>query len=382
MLLHFLASAKFVFKYEDARLKKTLDKLKVVLEVRMPFENTIEIMIIVANFGISLSLATTVPNYMIGYYQNKVITTTIPHYKAMSNSSKEFEQFTISIEKKHLETELLHSIIIHEVLHGMGIVSSIGDDYSGRAGAVLMQSSELVFMPPTYFDLLLYQNNESLYDVYFSKLEGLCWNKVNPFNKKPLDDIKGRVGTFLHSKCDRNELRGLATSPFTFDEYFVKTSNNSKHLLYFMDGWIDRYFIGFKIGSSFDHIQNKSSIMNYKGNSIHLDGQGIDNIELYLQNDPVWDILCAMGYKVPNMTCAALHFHNFKPLYDNKTLQFCSEYLDLDLYDIEIRYWVSPRGLIIFLIVVLVISLLVFACKSILKLRKRSKKRPLLKVVI
>ena len=371
MLLWIVLFAEFVFNYTDKRLTKQLDNLKEIFNGKFILDGVVvQIDIRIANLGISLSMnwAETVPKYLIGYYEGKLISITAPHYLALSKSKVRMEQMAITIEEKYVGTVLLSSILVHEIFHGMGFLSSLGIDYAASAGPVLMKS-ELVFMPPTLYDLVMYKNDQLLYDTYFAKLQGLCWYKLkNPLSSKPLEDIQGRVASYLHHP--ELNLDFLDTGPFMRDTYSLKMNGTEKNV-YVMEGFIDHFLWGLKKGSSFDHIG--SGIMHYKGNAYPILNETMDE---FLKDDPAWTVFCQMGYNIRDMVCPNITLPlNFTSTEAKTSAEYCTQYLDTDLYETELRYWFSVRQVILLLVFIAIIVCLYFSCKFVYRQRKGFKRR-------
>ena len=360
----------FIFSFEDQRLKKSLDHIKVIFNNRFNLKTKVKGIFKVASLGITLSSATTFPTYVIGKYKGNIMSTTASHYGALMNKNHSFKPFEITVEERHVTKDILPFILVHEIFHAMGFLSCLGNEYAGTTGPIFLDS-ELVFMPPSFMDLIMYKNKKSMMETYYSKLNGLCWNKMcNPINRKPEDDIFGRISSFLHHQSDEIGLDKLDTTPFMEDEYYIQLQHSTE-TIYVMDGFIDKFILGFKKGSSFDHISR--GIMHYKGTVNPPVEMGID---AYLEHDPAWDVFCAMGYTMVNMSCPTIVLNEefIAPKFKN-TSHYCTQFYESSHYEAELKYYVSVRGAILFAVSFAILSI-TFSIARYFYLKNNKRRNP------
>eukprot|EP00834_Sanchytrium_tribonematis_P001168 NODE_26_length_40862_cov_0.679513.p12 type:complete len:382 gc:universal NODE_26_length_40862_cov_0.679513:34739-35884(+) len=379
--MYFLSiCAQIIFHCTDDRIQQNLDTAKNLFENTLIINREIHVFVNLIDLGISLNnnmnYGYATPSFVIGSFQNMTISLTVPHYLLTSASSIYFDEaFKIDIEEKYIQEDILDYIIVHELFHGFGFESTLTNEFSGSAGQTL-SDNELVFLPPTFWDILLNKNGISLKNHFFKPLDGLCWSShINPMHKKSKDEIYGRVGSFLHKKNTDGSLENMDIGPFMSDNYTIRFGDQGKNV-YVLDGFVDKFITGLRAGAGFCHID--SGIMHIKSNDSSPSDKGIYD---YLKNDPAWDILCWMGYQFRNRTCPKIIFESkFVKASEIDPKEVCSQYLDLDLYETEVKYWVSLRIAILLAVGLVALIILWFLAKQIYRFFRPKTSRPKLKV--
>ena len=177
---------------------------------------------------------------------------------------------TMFISSHYIKEKFVNKII-HAIIHGLGISSSIVASYWGVAGPS-KGMGKLLFNYPTLMDIYMYKDDLPLLDIFWKPLHNICINST-------------RIVDFEASYLFLNGLNVLDMRLISRNLYTVF----EQPLFIFEE---DEYQ-GFKSGLSFQHL--KTGIMKPFSQQL-------------TKNDSAFYVLCAMGYDIVHMNCPSAKF--------------------------------------------------------------------------
>ena len=343
MLFCQMIMANFNFTSNNNGILVTLQEVSGFLQSQINFSTTLNVIV-------DLSQEREFVAYCIPVYIDVLIDdqpSTIPRalFKELTKKQDFLEDMTIVVNDNYLSNTKLIPVLIHELIHGLGFVSSIQVAYGDLAGP---QSSDYyLFSFPTLFDRFLYKNYVEMKTNYFNILKRICVD-IDIDMRQIDNSIKlSKIASFLSKNTAIDKVDISLTMR---DVYHFRLFDGTFDQLYVLHTLTDRIIYGFKPGGTFQHVVQ--GLMNPYG--------AHDNNTDQFRKDGVWKILCTLGYDIEGFYCPE---YNVKILNINKykSEMGCNE--RLEWINLEASAGMTSRFMLVLGLGIFATLALIWCCK-------------------